>query len=91
MAQKYVIGIDAGTTGCRTVIFDLTGTEVGSGYKENALRYPQAGWVEFGVPEIIENCYASTREALKKTGIDPKEVASISFTYMRPVACLRGE
>ena len=91
MAQKYVIGIDAGTTGCRTVIFDLTGTEVGSGYKENALRYPQAGWVEFGVPELIENCYASTREALKKTGIDPKEVASISFTYMRPVACLRGE
>ncbi|MGI6150453.1 MAG: FGGY-family carbohydrate kinase [Christensenellales bacterium] len=91
MANQYVVGIDAGTTGCRTVIFDLQGNEIGSGYRENPLIYPQAGWVELGVQDIIDNCYASTREALTKTGIDPKEIASISFTYMRPVVCLRGE
>lgn len=91
MAGKYVIGIDAGTTGCKTVIFDLEGTEIGSGYRDNPLRFPQAGWVELDPQSLIENCHASTREALSASGIDPKEVASISFTYMRPVTILRDE
>lgn len=91
MAKKYVIGIDAGTTGSRTVIFDLKGNEIGSGYMENPLRFPQAGVVECSVQAIIDNCYDSTRLALEKTGVDPQEIASVSFTYMRPVAILRGE
>lgn len=91
MAQKYVIGIDAGTTGCRTVVFDLEGNEIGSGYRDNPLRFPQAGWVELDPQALIDNCYDSTREALRKSGIDPKDVASISFTYMRPVLILRDE
>ncbi|MDR0417695.1 MAG: hypothetical protein LBH76_10395, partial [Propionibacteriaceae bacterium] len=91
MAQKYVIGIDAGTTGCRTIIFDLEGNEIGSGYRDNPLRFPQAGWVELDPQTLIDNCYASTREALGKSAINPKDVASISFTYMRSALILRDK
>lgn len=91
MAGKYVIGIDAGTTGCRTVIFDLQGNEVGTAYRENPLQFPQAGWVELDPQSLIDNCYASTREALRTSNVDPKDIASISFTYMRPVLILRDK
>jgi xylulokinase len=88
-AQRYVIGIDAGTTGCRTVIFDLQGNEIASGYKQNPLRYPQAGWVECDPMAIVENCHESTRDAIRKGGIDPKEIASVSFTMMRSSFVMR--
>ncbi|MFF7986899.1 FGGY-family carbohydrate kinase [Streptomyces sp. NPDC007901] len=90
-SKRYVIGIDAGTTGCRTVIFNLRGDEIASGYKENPLRYPQAGWVECSPQAIIDNCYDSTREAIGKSGIDPQDIASISFTMMRSSFVLRDE
>ena len=31
---KYVAGIDAGTTGLKTIIFDLEGQVVGKAYQE---------------------------------------------------------
>lgn len=88
---RYVVGIDAGTTGCRTIIFDLSGAEVGQGYQENPLRYPQAGWVECDPQAIIDNCYESTRQAIRTSGIDPAEIISVSFTMMRSSFVLRDK
>ncbi|PNH78929.1 FGGY-family carbohydrate kinase [Arthrobacter sp. AFG20] len=88
-AQKYVIGIDVGTTGCRTVIFDLKGNEIGTGYRENPLRYPQPGWVECSPQALIDNCLESTQEAIHKSGIDAREIASVSFTMMRSSFVMR--
>ncbi len=40
MAQ-YLVGLDGGTTGCKTCIFDLDGKLVGSDYREYPSYYPE--------------------------------------------------
>ena len=40
---KYLIGIDEGTTGCKTCIFEFDGTLVGSDYREYPCYYPNPG------------------------------------------------
>lgn len=43
---KYVAGIDAGTTGLKTIIFDLQGRAIGKDYEEYPCITPRVGWVE---------------------------------------------
>ncbi|SCP98404.1 FGGY-family carbohydrate kinase [Anaerobium acetethylicum] len=86
---KYALGIDAGTTGCRTLIFDLKGNTVGEAYEANPLKFPKPGWLELNPQYIIENCYASTKRAIKESGVDPEEIGSVSFTFMRSSFVLR--
>lgn len=81
--NKYVVGVDAGTMGARTVVFDLSGKEMGSAYFETPTRYPQPGWVEQDAEDVVELAYRSTAEAIKRSGVDPKDIAAISFTNMR--------
>ncbi|MGI6150444.1 MAG: FGGY-family carbohydrate kinase [Christensenellales bacterium] len=80
---KYVIGIDAGTMGVRTVIFDLKGNEVSSAYFETPTFYPRPGWVEQRAEDVIELAYKSVAAALKKKNVDASEIISISFTNQR--------
>ena len=53
MAQ-YLVGLDGGTTGCKTCIFDLDGKLVGSDYREYPSYYPEPGWAgKLGKDSII--------------------------------------
>ncbi len=45
MAHKYLAGIDIGTIGAKTIIFDLTGKAVASAYREYSCIYPKPNWV----------------------------------------------
>jgi xylulokinase len=47
---EYLIGIDAGTTGCYTRVFALDGRIAGGDYREYPSYYPHPGWVE-QIPE----------------------------------------
>ena len=83
MANQYVAAIDFGTTGSRTVIFDLQGKEVGSAYRENHITYPEPNSFEYDGKEAENTFYATTAEAIKKSGIDPHEIIAVSFDAMR--------
>lgn len=87
--KKYVIGIDAGTTGVRTLIFNAAGNICAMAYHENPLVFPEPGKVELDAQKIIDGCYFSTKKALDESGIDPKEIGGISFTFMRSSFVLR--
>jgi xylulokinase len=43
---SYLVGIDIGTTGAKTVVFDPAGVAVASGYREYTCTYPKPNWVE---------------------------------------------
>lgn len=43
---KYIIGIDIGTSGTKSVLFDLHGNVVSSALEEYPLYQPQNGWAE---------------------------------------------
>ena len=83
MSKKYVMAFDAGTTGCRSIIFDHDGKEISSAYKEFTQYYPNPGWVEHDALEIWNAQYGTAQRAINGANIDPSEIAAIGITNQR--------
>ena len=49
-----LMGLDVGTTGCRSVIFSEDGRTLAQAYKEYPEIYPRPGWVEMNPVQIWE-------------------------------------
>ena len=75
--NPYLIGIDVGTTGAKTVVFRADGAAQGSGYKEYSLQtagrevtQDAEDWWQAVVQSVCE----ATR------GLDPQEIAGIGIS-----------
>lgn len=79
----YVLAIDQGTTSTRSIVFDGEMKIAGMGQKEFTQIYPRSGWVEHDPEEIWKTVVATIKIAIKKAGIDAKEVAAIGITNQR--------
>ena len=79
----YLVGIDIGTTGAKTIVFDPGGTALGSGYREYACTYPKPNWVEQDSEMLVDRSMESCAEAIHESGIDPSGVAAIAFSTQR--------
>ncbi len=77
---KYLVGIDEGTTGCMTCVFDLEGNIVGQAYREYPCYYPKPGWVEQKHDDILNGLYESCKEAITSSGIDPNEIIAVGLS-----------
>lgn len=80
---RYIMAFDQGTTSSRTIIFNGKGEIVGKAQKEFTQIYPKPGWVEHNPMEIWETQVWSAREAIKRAGIDPVDIAAIGITNQR--------
>ena len=78
--KRYIIGIDEGTTGTKTVVFDLEGHVISSAYIEYPSYYPKPGYVEQDVAQIKDALFATCKEAIKKAKIDPKDINSLNLS-----------
>lgn len=87
--KKYVIAIDAGTTGVRTLIVDLKGNIVALAYRENPLKFDGPGHCECSGQAISENMLYTTKKAMEESSIDPNQIGGISFTFMRSSFVMR--
>jgi xylulokinase len=90
MGNKYLVGIDVGTTGTKTIIFNLQGEIVGRGYTEYGCIYPKPNWVEQDVNTLIEAVFTTNRTALRDSGIDPSEIASVAASTQRACCVFVG-
>ena len=52
MSKKYILSIDAGTTGITIIIIDYNGQPLKKYYSEFNQIYPKPGWVEHNAQEI---------------------------------------
>lgn len=79
--KHYLLGIDVGTTGCKTELIDIEGDSVSKAYREYPLLFPKLSWVEQD-PE--EGWWRSTvetiQEVLAKSAINPNEIAGVSIS-----------
>ena len=91
MAETYLVGIDAGTTGCKTVVFDLDGNALGSDYREYPSRFPKEGWVEQTYDDIIPPLVDSCRVAIKKSGVKRERIAAVAFSSQAPLLTMLDE
>jgi len=78
---RYVLAIDAGTTGNRAILFDRDMRPVRRSYRELSVSFPRPGWVEQDPLEIRDGCLAAARDVL--SGVDPGDVAAIGITNQR--------
>jgi xylulokinase len=83
MAQKYLLGLDNGTTGVKCKIYDLEGNIMGEGYREYSCVYPKPGWTEQEIWMLMEANYQALADVLKKSGVNPNDVAGMGLSTQR--------
>lgn len=76
----YLMGIDAGTTGCKTCIFDLDGNLIGTDYREYPCYYPKPGWVEQIPEDMTPALFESCRAAIRDAGIPAEEIKALAIS-----------
>lgn len=77
--EPYLLGIDYGTESCRVAVFDATGRPVSFASTSYPTTFPRPGWAEQSVGDWYRALIASTRDAVKRSGIDPAAIAGIGF------------
>ncbi len=81
MAARYVLSIDAGTTGVTVGLFGKDGDLVRKVYSEFRQIYPQPGWVEHDAEEIWQVTAKLCREI--REGEPADAIAAIGITNQR--------
>lgn len=78
--MKYLIGIDLGTSGTKTVLFDEFGKAVASSTVEYPLYYPENGWAEQEPADWWNACVKTLKSVFAESGVSAKDVAGIGFS-----------
>lgn len=78
--MQYLIGIDIGTSGTKTVLFDQTGREIASASVEYPLYQPQNGWAEQDPLDWWQAAASTIRTALEKSRINPRDVKGVGIS-----------
>lgn len=83
MGQVYLMGIDVGTTGSKTMVFSTEGKVLGKGYREYTCQYPKPGWVEQDIDMVFEQAMESCKEAIQNSRIRPEEISAVALSTQR--------
>ncbi len=78
--MAYLLGIDIGTSGTKTVLFDLSGNSVASDTQEYPLYQPQNGWAEQDPEDWWKASYTSIGNVIKKSGVEASEIKGIGLS-----------
>lgn len=80
MSGIYLLGIDVGTTGTKSVIFNTEGQLVSKGYEEYPVLIPRPGWAE-QEPDVWWNATVKSIEmAMRKASISADDIACIGLS-----------
>ncbi len=75
--QKYLLGLDAGNTVIKAVLFDLNGNELAKHALDGQSSTPKPGHVERDLDELWGNAVEVIRTCIKKAGVHPDSIAGI--------------
>ena len=76
------IGLDIGTSGCKAVVFNESGVELASAYREYPVRRPMSNWAELDSEEVMTKCFEIITE-LNSMIDDPVSALGISAQARR--------
>lgn len=88
MTQRFILGIDQGTTGSTALVIGPKGQVLGKYNQEFPQYFPRAGWVEHNPLEIWENVKFVMSQALQAAGVGYDRVAAIGITNQRETTVL---
>ena len=78
--MEYVIGVDLGTSGTKTVLFDRNGQAVAASTVEYPLYQPYNGWAEQEPEDWVNAAFTTIRDVLDQSKVDPKDIAGLSLS-----------
>jgi len=81
--MEFILALDAGTTGVRTVAFDRAAQPLDSAYRELTQYFPEPGWVEHDAAEIADLAVATLREVASRAQENGHKVVAIGITNQR--------
>lgn len=76
-SERYFLGLDAGNTVIKAVIFDGNGREIAKHALDGQSHSPEPGYVERDLNELWANAQTVIRNCLQKSGIDPAKIQGI--------------
>lgn len=77
--MNYVVGIDIGTSCCKTVLLNEAGKVATACSEEYPLYQPRTGWFEQEPDDWWEAVCRCGRRLMQSTAIKPEEIKGISF------------
>jgi len=80
MDMKYLLGIDLGTSGTRSVLFDQNGGVVLAKTAEYPLYQPRNGWAEQNPVDWWEAAIATISHVVRESGVDPRQIAALGIS-----------
>lgn len=89
MTNKYVLGLDIGTTSTKAVIFNYDGTVLVDNEEFYDTFYPHPGWVEQNPEEINVAAKKAIFYALEKSNISPNQLKGVGISSaMHSLICV---
>lgn len=82
--SALTIGVDIGTTGTKTVLFDPDRGIVATATRETALHSPEPGFAEADTEQWHDGIVESIRELLVTAGVDGADVGALATSGMVP-------
>ena len=78
--MAYLLGIDIGTSGTKTILIDETGHVHARAVEEYPLYAPRPLWSEQEPGDWWNAACATTRRVIAQSGIDPKEIKGVGLS-----------
>lgn len=78
--MRYVIGVDIGTSGTKTVLFDENGNSVASYLVEYPLYQPKIGWAEQDPEDWWNATHTSIKAVIDKSGVNPDDIKGVGLS-----------
>lgn len=74
---SYLLGLDAGNTVCKAVLFDLQGHEIAVSAVDGTSSYPKPGYVERDMNELWEQARKAISDCMEKAGVQTSDILAI--------------
>lgn len=78
--MKYVIGIDLGTSGTKTVLFDQLGNTIASHTVEYPMYQPQNGWAEQDPADWWNATLTTVKAVVTESGVSNTDIVGIGIS-----------
>jgi xylulokinase len=80
MSLSFLLGIDIGTSGTKTVLFDESSNIIAGALAEYPLYQPKIGWAEQDPNDWWKAVCTTISEVLEKSGVDAENIKGIGLS-----------
>lgn len=78
--KRYVLGLDLGTSGTKTVLFDADGQAICDATRGYPLYQPQNGWAEQSPEDWWQAAVETIAEVVQKSGVAPDDIVALGMS-----------